>query len=58
MRTSYLRVLLILLTFQIVAGQEESSSPDWGIHVGYATQQAFRLKTKTTNLPNITSWGK
>ena len=50
MRTSYLRVLLILFTFQIVAGQEESSSPDWGIHVGYATQQAFPFKDKDYKL--------
>ena len=41
MRLSYFRVLLILSVFQIVAAQEASGSPDWGIHIGYATQQAF-----------------
>ena len=46
MHISYLLVLPIILTFQIVAGQEESSPSNWGIHVGYATQQAFPFKNK------------
>ena len=41
MRISYFRALLILSAFQIVAAQEEPSPPDWGIHIGYASQQAF-----------------
>ena len=50
MRISYLRLLLILFTFQIVAGQEKPSLPDWGIHLGYATQQAFPFKDKDYKL--------
>ena len=41
MRISYFRALIILSAFQIVAAQEEPSPPDWGIHIGYASQQAF-----------------
>ena len=50
MHISYLLVLPIILTFQIVAGQEESSPSNWGIHVGYATQQAFPFKNKDYTL--------
>jgi hypothetical protein len=41
MRISYFRALLALSAIQIVAAQEEPSPPDWGIHIGYASQQAF-----------------
>ncbi|MBL20213.1 MAG: hypothetical protein CMC82_10430 [Flavobacteriaceae bacterium] len=50
MRISYLRLLLSLFTFQIVAGQEEQSPPDWGIHLGYATQQAFPFNSEDYKL--------
>ena len=50
MRISYLLVLLSLFTFQIVAGQEKSSPPDWGIHLGYATQQAFPFNSEDYKL--------
>ena len=50
MHISYLLVLPIIFTFQIVAGQEESSPSNWGIHVGYATQQAFPFKNKDYKL--------
>ena len=50
MCTSYLRALLILFAFQIVAGQEEPSPPDWGIHLGYATQQAFPFNSENYKL--------
>ena len=46
MRISYLRLLPIIFTFQIVVGQKESIPSNWGIHVGYATQQAFPFKDK------------
>jgi len=41
MRISYFRALLVLSAFHIVAAQEEPTPPDWGIHIGYASQQAF-----------------
>ena len=50
MHISYLRLLPIIFTFQIVAGQKESIPPNWGIHVGYATQQAFPFKNKDYTL--------
>ena len=50
MRISYLLVLLSLFTFQIVAGQEKSSPPDWGIHLGYTTQQAFPFNSEDYKL--------
>tara|TARA_A100001011_G_scaffold2094_1_gene2506 strand:+ start:1435 stop:2067 length:633 start_codon:yes stop_codon:yes gene_type:complete len=50
MRISYLRLLPIIFTFQIVVGQKESIPSNWGIHVGYATQQAFPFKNKDYTL--------
>ena len=50
MRISYLLGLLFLFSFQIVAGQEEPSPPDWGIHLGYATQQAFPFNNEDYKL--------
>tara|TARA_Y200000002_G_scaffold231362_1_gene191014 strand:- start:1627 stop:2259 length:633 start_codon:yes stop_codon:yes gene_type:complete len=50
MHISYLRLLPIIFTFQIVVGQKESSPSNWGIHVGYATQQAFPFKNKDYTL--------
>ena len=50
MRISYLRLLPIIFTFQIVVGQKESIPSNWGIHVGYATQQAFPFKNKDYKL--------
>ena len=50
MHISYLRLLPIIFTFQIVVGQKESIPSNWGIHVGYATQQAFPFKNKDYTL--------
>ena len=50
MRISYLRLLPIIFTFQIVVGQKESIPSNWEIHVGYATQQAFPFKNKDYTL--------
>ena len=50
MLISYLRLLPIIFTFQIVVGQKESIPSNWGIHVGYATQQAFPFKNKDYTL--------
>ena len=50
MRISYLRLLPIIFTFQIVVGQKESIPSNWGIHMGYATQQAFPFKNKDYTL--------
>ncbi len=41
MHISYFRALFILSTFHIVAAQEVPSPTDWGIHIGYSSQQAF-----------------
>ena len=46
MNISYLHLLAFIFTFQIVFGQEESSPPNWGIHVGYATQQVYPFRNK------------
>ena len=50
MLISYLRLLPIIFTFQIVVGQKESIPSNWGIHMGYATQQAFPFKNKDYTL--------
>jgi hypothetical protein len=41
MRITYFRVLLTMSAFQIIAAQEAPNPADWGVHIGYATQQAF-----------------